>query len=56
MKEYKCIRTCLPFVQGDIYQGRLIVFHVCGTIFKSYEIYLREPPIIISCEKFEEIK
>ena len=55
MKEYKCIRTCLPFVQGDIYQGRLIVFHVCGTIFESYEMYPHdgEPPIIMSCEKFE---
>ena len=53
MKEYKCIRTCLPFVQGNIYQGRLIVFHVCGTIFESYEMYAHdgEPPIFMPCEK-----
>ena len=58
MKEYKCIRTCLPFVQGDVYKGRLIVFHVCGTIFESYEMYPHggEPPIFMPCEKFEEIK
>ena len=58
MKEYRCIRTCLPFVQGDIYKGRLIVFHVCATIFESYEMYPHdgEPPIFMPCEKFEEIK
>ncbi|MDB8552172.1 hypothetical protein [Turicibacter sanguinis] len=58
MKKYECIRSCLPFVQGDVYQGREIVFDVFGTKVECYEMYPhdREHYIIVPCDRFKEIK
>ncbi len=58
MKEYKCIKSCYPFVEGDICKGREIIFHVCGTVIESYEMNTNDGyrTIVVPTEYFEEIK
>ena len=59
LKDYECLKSCEPFIEGFAYRGDCRIMDLFGelkiSIIAAYP-HNGEPPIFMPCDKFEEIK